>query len=637
MCMVRVVCVCVCVCGMYDLGLPIPSPRSDTSSISSSEEVVVVRPAIPPKPPKRAPIMMRKQQQAADEEAAKNEYGIINLTCLNDMINDSYIQHLNLNPTCKYPQFELIKTKQKFISLTLAIRCKNCNFDGAPKKMYIEMEKQLRTFNEAGGGSKTNRGGKASTLNASLSAALTNSMIGVTQIRRMLLEIGVDVGPASTLQNLNNQISHLTKKLAEKSMEKGIAEIIQQKEEGQTTHISQDGMYNNRKRPGPCQPGTQVVFTSVGSNGKVLAFQTFNKLCPKGKRLESKGLGSCREGHEGCTQTLDEVAPISQEGRMALEALFSLRERGYVPDYLAVDGDCQIRKKVEEFSAQCDNNVVVQYDPNHWAKSIERHLNKVAAFVDDGTFHGKYNNDTKKVRQSTMNKLCNDISNRCKSEIKACSNETEYITDNEARKTEMHRKFTKKLKSAIVHCIQGNCNSKCRDHSLVCQGLGKEESRKAMLGEHNELSGKNLRIAKERIETYFEKDRIAQVFMQIDTNINEAMHRGYGRTNPKTLSHSRNYFGRISREIIHFNEGIAVAAQMVNDEIGHKTCQTVKDKLEKEQKLKEYHTMYAKKESTSRRRFQRLHSLHKKHSKHQREKKSSIKKAPYRKHQDLTM
>ena len=47
------------------------------------------------------------------------------------------------------------------------------------------------------------------------------------------------------------------------------------------------------------------------------------------------------------------------------------------------------------------------------------------------------------------------------------------------------------------------------------------------------------------------------------------MHRGYQRINSKLITHNRNYIGRLNREIIHFNEGIATSAQMINDEIGY--------------------------------------------------------------------
>ena len=585
----------------------------------------------------RAP-MTRLQQLKADEEAAENEYVIVNMTLLESLLNSSINNHRSTSPQCTQPNFKLIKDSQKFISVGLKLECRNCEYKGKAEKMYHEMEKPLNSFSESGEGG-SNRGNRASTLNASLAAAVTNSMIGVTQCRRLFLEIGVDVGAASTLQILCNQVSDLTKMLARNSMDKGLEELKEQAKKGKATHISGDAMYNNRSgsRPGPCQAGTQVVYTSVGSNGKILAFNTFNKLCPKGKRLEGKGLGSCEDGHPGCIQTLNEVAPISQEGKMALEALFSFREKGFIPDYLAVDGDTQIRDKVEEFNAECEKEILVQYDPNHWARNLEKYLNKNKAFVDDGTFHGASKKDIKRLRQGTIKKLSLDISNRCKSEIKLGSQLTVHFTDSEERLKEMQGKFTSNLRLAISDCIQGKCGDMCKEHSLLCEGKGKEQSRKAMIGEHIELKGENLKVAKDRIDEYFKEERISQVFMQLDTNINEALHRGYQRTNPKLTTFARNYVGRVSREVIHFNEGIAKSAEMINDAIGHKTCANVKEKLKKEQKLKEYQTMYSKKKTTKKRRFQRLSDTYKKHAKYQRDNKKTKTKSPYKKGIDLTV
>ena len=48
-----------------------------------------------------------------------------------------------------------------------------------------------------------------------------------------------------------------------------------------------------------------------------------------------------------------------------------------------------------------------------------------------------------------------------------------------------------------------------------------------MIGEHVELKGEHLKEAKERIDENFKEERISLVFMQLDTNIKEALHRGY--------------------------------------------------------------------------------------------------------------
>lgn len=41
-----------------------------------------------------------------------------------------------------------------------------------------------------------------------------------------------------------------------------------------------------------------------------------------------------------------------------------------------------------------------------------------------------------------------------------------------------------------------------------------------MVGQHVTLSKENLKIARERIDSYFQRDRLAQVYRQIDTNMN---------------------------------------------------------------------------------------------------------------------
>ena len=67
----------------------------------------------------------------------------------------------------------------------------------------------------------------------------------------------------------------------------------------------------------------------------------------------------------------------------------------------------------------------------------------------------------------------------------------------------MDKKFTNNLKMAILNCIQDKCDTKFRNNSLACQGLGEKESRQAMLGERIDLNGENLRIAEVRIHIYF--------------------------------------------------------------------------------------------------------------------------------------
>ena len=52
---------------------------------------------------------------------------------------------------------------------------------------------------------------------------------------------------------------------------------------------------------------------------------------------------------------------------------------------------------------------------------------------------------------------------------------------------------------------------------------------------------------------------------------------------------------------------------MVNDAIGHSTCAQVKEKLKKEEEVRDYQKRYHKKKTTKKNRFQNLRRQYKKH------------------------
>ena len=598
-------------------------------------------PAGQPTPPPRrrvpSPTKMRTRRQAMEQakEDEENEYVIVNLSLLNNLINVAYKEHALTQTRCKNPEFVMIKTSQKVISVELQMQCLSCSFVSTPQKMYYNMDKKLSDFDKKEN-VESQKGNRSTTLNVAFAAAITNSCIGTTQARKLLLEIGVDCGGKSSLQNLCNAVNPLMESLARSSMDTATEELIEQNKEGKTTYVSQDAIYNNRLRAGPFQAGTQVKYTTVGSNGKICEFEHENKVCPAGTKYERLGLGSCKEGHPGtCTRTLDEVEAISQEGRFAVQSLQKLQARGYTPKTLVVDGDAEIKKSIKNLPY----DIEICYDVNHWVKGVERYLNANHLFKDDGTFHGQGARiDLKKMRESTMKKLCTDISNRCRKEIKICSEETNLIQDKELRIDSMLSQFSSDFKLAIIYCLQGQCGVKCRDHSLICEGKGKETSRENMVGDHIKLKGYNLKVAKHRVNEYFKRGRIEQIYSMRTTNINEAINRGFLRNDSKQTNCSRNYSGRSYREILHINEGVFVSQQMVNDAIGHKICASVKHRLEDEEKKRLYNRAYQQKQKVKGRRFDKLRLSFKKHTDHNRAKREQNNDGnTYDKHCDLQL
>ena len=551
---------------------------------------------------------MRLAAQAqAQEKLTEDEYIILNLTLLEDYMTNLYSEHIdyctNNNKVCLKPQIKLKKTS-RIISVELKGSCKNCDFVGSPQKMYRLMPDTFKNLvnDTEEGTSSSKQGCRASSLNASLAGAVLNSMIGPTQMMQILLHIGVDCGSRTSLSKLMNNVGELKVKQAKESMARGVEKLKAQEQKCPgSTHISQDAMYNNRCRKGPFQAGTQMLYTTIGMTGNekfAVNMGCLNKLCHSGKEIENLGLGSCKEGHENCTQTLDPASAIGQEGMMAEAALEELKDQGYIPTTMAVDGDDQIRSRVKQFSENHKCDIEIQYDPNHHFKNTQKHLTKTLPFTNDRNFPGR----TKKLRQSAMNQLAIDIRNRCRAEMKKACKATLGSEDKD-RPQEIAQLCTK-ASDAILDCLQGKCGTKCAENSLTCKGTGKsyrgQISLPVPLSKHNKI------IAKSRIDTFFELKRVSDVYKFIDTNQNEAIHRGYQRTAPKLTTYSRNFEAKASSEIIHYNEGIAVSTELLNNAIGHKVCQAVKNKLEKLARDKEYNTRHSMKKETKKKRHLKL-------------------------------
>ena len=60
-----------------------------------------------------------------------------------------------------------------------------------------------------------------------------------------------------------------------------------------------------------------------------------------------------------------------------------------------------------------------------------------------------------------------------------------------------------------------------------------------MVGDHIKLKGYNLKVAKHRVNEYFKRGRIEQIYSMRTTNINEAINRGFLRNDSKQTNCSR--------------------------------------------------------------------------------------------------
>ena len=558
------------------------------------------------------------QQQTQQLNDDEDEYAIINLTLLEKFINNIVNQHSSKTPTgsepthCKEAQISL-SNHRSLISLSTIASCKNCSFKTSKVNLYHTMPNTFKNIISQTDEETSSRGCRASTLNASLAGAILNSSIGATQMREILLSIGVDCGSRTALNKLINQVGQVKVNLGRESMSRGVEKLKSQETKSPgSTFISMDGMYNNKTRRGPFQAGTQMLFTTIGSTGEekiAVSMGSLNKLCHVGAELENRGLGSCQEGHAMCTQTIAETAAISQEGMMTHAALEDLKNQGYVPKQMTVDGDTSIRKEVKKF---CEGNQVqidVDFDVGHHIKNTQKLVQSKYPF-DQKSFPGK----NSKIKQRAVNQLSMDIKNRCHSELKRASNKTEGMTAEE--RPAKVASLCAAASDAILDCLQGHCEAcenpdqtRPENASLVCHG----NSSKMQIGKQYPLTEHNKSIALARINTFFELKRVKQIYKFHDSNANEALHRGFLRTGPKTSTWSRNFEANACSEILNYNEGIARHVDLLNRAIGHKVCFRVKEKLEKISLDKISNTNYSRKKETKEKRHLKVVRQYAKH------------------------
>ena len=637
-----IVCVCVCVClfhesecmqSVYDSVCDLVYTLLSISGGSQSAAKEVERdPGSSQQPGRRVPSpsvmetrqrgskgittshQQQTQRQLNDDE---DEYAIINLTLLEHFITNIVNQHSSNTPTgsakCKKAQISLSKHRS-LISLSTEASCENCSFKTSKINLYHTMPNNFKNIISAQTDEETSsRGCRASTLNASLAGAILNSAIGATQMREILLSIGVDCGSRTALNKLINQVGQIKVNLGRESMSRGVEKLKSQETKSPgSTFISCDGMYNNKTRRGPFQAGTQMLFTTIGSTGEekfAVSMGSLNKLCHIGAELENRGLGSCQEGHPMCTQTIAETAAISQEGMMAHVALEDLKNQGYIPKEMTVDGDTSIRKEVKAFCESNQVDIEVDFDVGHHIKNTQKYVQTQYPF-DHNSFPGK----TIKIKQRAVNQLSMDIKNRVHSELKRASKKTEGMTAEE--RPEKIASLCAAASNAILNCLQGQCEA-CRNPdqprpenaSLVCHG----NSSKMQIGKQYPLTQHNKSIALARINTFFELKRVKQIYKFHDSNANEALHRGFMRTGPKTITWSRNFEANACSEILNYNEGIARYVDLLNGAIGHKVCFRVKEKLEKLTLDKISNTNFSRKKETKEKRHLKVVRQYAKH------------------------
>ena len=492
------------------------------------------------------------------------EYGIVKLSNFETLMNMFIAKHQQNSPGCN-GKAHLNKVEQRLISLSFRMTCDKCKFSTESVKMY-------GTVSQPG-----KRGPKDSTLNRSLASALLNSSIGPGQFIEICLCLGINPGSESGLNNQINETGRLTQKLAVVNMEterRSLADLSGETDLG----ISVDAIYNNRiNNKTPFQAGTQAVFTAVSTkNKKILHIGQYNKLCKVGTDQRSKGLPVSCPNHSNCTANVNISDPIGDEGKYAVEALKLMQRENVKLQYVVSDGDSKISKAVRECHGSC---VETQMDPRHFSNGIYKKI--VSVDFRPGTFKGS----NKQTRDKHKRWFANDLVHRCNAEFSAAANKCKTITDNVDKKQAMNN-LLNKIPECIISCASNDCKS-CKLFSLVCDGKSPWSEKEVTYKESVELCGKDKETLVNILAKRLGPEGISLTYRNKNTQLNEAINRGYCKVNPKNVTCSRNFFARTAREVLTINKGFEASLGIIHKAIGHKVCATIQKKITRRELIRQ--------------------------------------------------
>jgi hypothetical protein len=155
----------------------------------------------------------------------------------------------------------------------------------------------------------------------------------------------------------------------------------------------------------------------------------------------------------------------------------------------------------------------------------------------------------KRAKVQLQCRFAQDLKRRCTAEF----NLAHAQLDGDTHKIIRSLSYTA---DAIINCYRGDCGKSCRRHSLVCGGSKLKRWQRFQLPSLNIEKDDEL-ILRKIISMRLGRDAIIKTRRNSSTQKTEAVHRSYSSTNPKSITCSRNFPGRIHTAVHKLNSGIA--------------------------------------------------------------------------------
>ena len=496
-----------------------------------------------------------------------DQYAIFSIDNLQLCFNEVYKDHRIQFPNC-WGDLNMKKKFQQIISTSWNFTCSKCSFSSKSYRMF--------KTNERTDGKK---GRKMSTLNQALGVALVRSSIGATVFAEILLNLGIKPGAHSSISKLVDDGSAICEQVCQDHLKQTRANL-----KGKQISVEADSRYNNAigSRETPFQAGTQSVFTvceNITDRKQIIDFVVQNKLCTGCSRLHNQGVDVVPGGHPNCTATMKISDSIGAEGISAEQCAKKLKKEGLNISHITTDGDSQSGKK---FQLQYPNAEALQCLV-HFSKRQKNSIIKEKSFSEH-MFQG----ETKKQKEIAQKWFAEDIRQRCSAEIKLavkkCS-DMGFKSDVEVKKK--LKSLLSKTPDAIIRCHKGDCGDMCAKYSFACRGRkGDYQWKKDRMFKKKTIKPTKADedILKSHILNRLGSRSLNVTYLNSNTNKCEGSHRGYTKTNPKSITCPKNFKGRNTAAILCMNLGFNESTHRLHSATGHKVSEDIKREILKRSK-----------------------------------------------------
>ncbi|XP_056003425.1 uncharacterized protein LOC130049607 [Ostrea edulis] len=380
------------------------------------------------------------------------------------------------------------------------------------------------------------RGRKAAAINYGLQIGLSQTPIGSSSLRKILMSTNTPPPAESSLQKTSNTIMQKVITLNKSDMKKRCKKLVDiNKLRGakspKTIGIQCDGMYNNPLYSGvgetPFQPATQTVFSiaeNVTSSHEIISLVTKNKICPKGQHLKNNPSHVCTE--QTCGANIPMAKNIGDEFTWAKEGMEDLLKNDLCVKDITSDPDSTIYKAAESLHAEGK----LQDKPRHFLDT--RHLaeNVRKAIKKDQSVQKIMPRNSKAEINKLLHNFAIDFTDRCTGEI----NQAQIKCTGHAGKIKKQLSYAS---YAIICCYMGE-HALCKKHSLVCKG-GKKNwlSKSAYLDENFRIpySRANARILRACVNKRLAPSVLDKSILNSNTQKVESFNRRLRRSLPKNV------------------------------------------------------------------------------------------------------